>query len=64
MPRNLTGDLALTHRYSDWHLSRFRQESLWSVSVFTAPGSRDVTDVPDGRFILEAGWQGQGALDA
>lgn len=47
-------DLALTHRYSDWHLGRFRQESPWSVSVFTASGSMDITDVPDGKFVLEA----------
>jgi SAM-dependent methyltransferase len=45
-------DLALTHRYSDWHLGHFRQGSPWSVSVFAVPGSRDIASVPDGKFIL------------
>lgn len=45
-------DLALTHRYSDWHLGQFHPDAPWSVSVFTAPGTRDITGVPDGKFTL------------
>lgn len=44
--------LTLTHRFSDWHLGPFDAKSPWSVSVFSAPGSRDSTEIPDGIFVL------------
>ncbi|WP_038462168.1 methyltransferase [Arthrobacter sp. PAMC 25486] len=44
--------LTLTHRFSDWHLSPFYTESPWSVSVFSAAGSRDFAEGPDGKFVL------------
>lgn len=47
--------LALTHRYADWHLSPFTSDSPWSVSVYSAAGSRDFSGGPDGMFILRGG---------
>lgn len=44
--------LTLSHRFSDWHLSPFHAGSPWSVSVFSAPGSRNLAEVPDGMFVL------------
>jgi len=44
--------LTLAHRFSDWHLSPFCTESPWSVSVFSATGSRDFAEVPGGMFVL------------
>ena len=44
--------LSLTHRFADWHLSPFNAESPWSVSIFSARGSRDFDEVPDGIFVL------------
>lgn len=44
--------LRLDHRYADWHLSEFRPDSKWSVSVFTAAGTRPPAHGPDGIFIL------------
>lgn len=44
--------LILTHRYSDWHLGSFDQDSSWSVSIFGHNTSRQFSDTPDGKFIL------------
>ena len=45
--------LTLTNRFSDWHLGRFsREDSAWSVSVYTAPGKSLRPDVAEGIFIL------------
>jgi len=49
---NSTG-LTLTNRFSDWHLGRFsREDSAWSVSVYTAPGDSPRSDSAEGIFIL------------
>ncbi|WP_269936521.1 class I SAM-dependent DNA methyltransferase [Arthrobacter sp. HY1533] len=45
--------MTLSHRFSDWHLSPFHDESPWSVSVFSANRLRESTEVPDGMFILQ-----------
>ena len=45
--------LALTQRFSDWHLGRYSNDSPWSVSVFVAPGEPRRSDTPDGIFILD-----------
>ncbi|MBW4095356.1 MAG: class I SAM-dependent methyltransferase, partial [Acidobacteria bacterium] len=44
--------LTLTHRFADWHLGPSYAESPWSVSVFSASGSRDFAEFPDGIFVL------------
>ncbi|WP_346960946.1 methyltransferase domain-containing protein [uncultured Arthrobacter sp.] len=44
--------LALMHRYSDWHLGPFCEDSPWSVSVFANAGSRQAAEGPDGIFVL------------
>ncbi|SDL29542.1 hypothetical protein SAMN04487916_107208 [Arthrobacter sp. ov407] len=44
--------LTLTHRYSDWHLGLFSEESPWSVSVYSNDGSRRAAGGPDGIFVL------------
>jgi len=49
---NATG-FELIQRFSDWHLGRFTSDSLWSVSVFAAPGESVNRESPDGIFILE-----------
>jgi len=48
-----TACLALTQRFSDWHLGQYSGDSPWSVSVFVAPGEPTRSDTPDGIFILE-----------
>lgn len=45
--------LRLEHRFADWHLGHFRTESLWSVSVYSQPGSPPEAESPDGIFILD-----------
>lgn len=45
--------LALTHRFSDWHLGNYSGDSPWSVSIFMAPGEPLRSDTPDGMFILD-----------
>ena len=45
--------LALTQRFSDWHLGLYSSDSPWSVSVFVAPGEPTRSDTPDGIFILD-----------
>lgn len=45
--------MALSHRFSDWHLTPFHAESPWSVSVFSANRLREFTESPDGMFILQ-----------
>jgi SAM-dependent methyltransferase len=44
--------LTLNHRYSDWHLGLFSEESPWSVSVYSNDGSRRAAGGPDGIFVL------------
>ncbi len=44
--------LKLVQRYADWHLGPFDAESPWSVGVFSAPGTPEPADGPDGIFIL------------
>jgi SAM-dependent methyltransferase len=44
--------LTLTHRYADWHVGPFSQESPWSVSVYSNVGSRCEANGPDGMFVL------------
>lgn len=44
--------LILTHRYSDWHLGSFDEESPWSVSIFGRSCKRQFSESPDGNFIL------------
>lgn len=44
--------LTLLHRFADWHLSPYRPDSPWSVSVFSTSGSREAPHSPDGMFIL------------
>ncbi len=44
--------LILTHRYADWHLGSFDQESPWSVSIFGRSSIRQFSETPDGKFIL------------
>ena len=44
--------LTLTHRYADWHLGIFSEESPWSVSVYSNAGSRVRDNGPDGMFVL------------
>lgn len=44
--------LCLQHRFGDWHLGEFDQDSPWSVSVFSRPGIGPKPDSPDGMFIL------------
>ena len=46
--------LTLTHRFSDWHLSPFSEDSPWSVSVYSSAGQRRTADGPDGMFVLGA----------
>ena len=49
---NSTG-LTLSNRFSDWHLGRFsREDSAWSVSVYTAPGKSLRPEAAEGIFIL------------
>ena len=48
-----TAGLQLTKRVSDWHLGYFsREDSAWSVSVYTAPGKSLRPDSAEGIFIL------------
>lgn len=42
----------LLHRYSNWHLKPFTDDSPWSVSVFSTASSREFAEGPDGIFIL------------
>jgi hypothetical protein len=49
---NATG-FELTQRFSDWHLGCYNSDSLWSVSVFVAPGESTKRESPDGIFILK-----------
>ncbi|MDN5755016.1 MAG: class I SAM-dependent methyltransferase [Arthrobacter sp.] len=44
--------LKLVQRYADWHLGPFDAGSPWSVAVFSAPGTPDPPQGPDGIFIL------------
>ncbi|WP_231939479.1 class I SAM-dependent methyltransferase [Brevibacterium siliguriense] len=44
--------LRLEHRYADWHLGTFDADSPWSVSVYSAHGSRRTTEGPDGIHVL------------
>ncbi|WP_261382539.1 bifunctional 2-polyprenyl-6-hydroxyphenol methylase/3-demethylubiquinol 3-O-methyltransferase UbiG [Arthrobacter sp. UKPF54-2] len=46
--------LTLTHRFSDWHLGPFSEESPWSVSVYSNAGTRRAAEGPDGMFVLGA----------
>lgn len=39
-------------RFADWHLGPFTDDSPWSVSVFSAPGTPEPADRPNGIFIL------------
>ncbi|WP_404289784.1 class I SAM-dependent methyltransferase [Glutamicibacter arilaitensis] len=45
--------LLLTHRYADWHLNPFSDDSPWSVSIFARTGTREFSQSPDGKFILD-----------
>lgn len=45
-------DLTLSNRFSDWHLSPFRDDSPWSDRVCSKTGTRDFTGTQDGIFIL------------
>ena len=45
--------LTLLHRFSDWHLGAFDQDSARSVSVYAKPGELHPRTGPDGIFILE-----------
>ncbi|MGO2051526.1 SAM-dependent methyltransferase [Arthrobacter sp. MYb229] len=47
-----TTELLLTHRYADWHLNPFSDDSPWSVSVFARTETREFPQTPDGKFIL------------
>ena len=44
--------LTLVHRFSDWHLGPFSEDSPWSVSVYSNAGQRCTPDGPDGIFVL------------
>lgn len=44
--------LGLTHRFSDWHLGPFSEDSPWSVSVYSNAGQRRTDAGPDGIFVL------------
>lgn len=44
--------LGLEHRYGDWHLGEFDSDSPWSVSVYSALGTRRTADGPDGIHVL------------
>ena len=44
--------LELAQRYADWHLGPLSADSPWSVSVFSAPGTQDPPQGPDGIFLL------------
>lgn len=46
-------DLMLTHRYADWHLGSFAEDSPWSVSIFGRSSIRQFSETPDGKFILK-----------
>ena len=45
--------LTLTHRYADWHLGLFAEDSPWSVSIFGRSITRQFSETPDGKFILK-----------
>ena len=45
--------LALTQRFSNWHMGLYSDDSPWTVSVFVAPGEPLRSETPDGIFILE-----------
>ena len=56
-PQDLDGaaaaaGLLLKQRFADWHLTRYRDDSRWSVSVFQASGAAAAAPGPDGIFIL------------
>lgn len=44
--------LTLSHRYSDWHLNPYSDNSPWSVSVFSKNHHREFAGGPDGMFVL------------
>lgn len=45
--------LMFLNRFSDWHLSSFKEDSAWSVSVHAKPGALNAHTGPDGIFILK-----------
>lgn len=45
-------ELRLEHRFANWHLGRFRDDSPWSVSVYVRTGTRPHAEGPDGTFVL------------
>ena len=44
--------LTLQHRYANWHLGKFVDDSPFSVSIFDSHGQRPPVLGPDGLFVL------------